>query len=218
MRGGVVAGVPTTGFRHEFLHSETMNKARIARLSEAQRACLRRVLAHQTSKDIARELGISPHTVDQRLRVAAKTLGVAGRIEAAKLLAAHEQDVPDAYQPLIYQSSAIAPEDDISVSPPWTAGDQSTGQREFGDTARERQLSYQSFVPEPQRSIALPFPFGLSEENKLGIGSRLGWIVMIAIAAALSFGAILAGLESLGSLFRDHAARPPVEGALRSRS
>ncbi|MDB5686576.1 MAG: LuxR family transcriptional regulator, partial [Rhizorhabdus sp.] len=54
----------------------------IAKLSEGQRACLRRVLMHMSSKDIARELDISPHTVDQRLRVAIQTLGAANRFEA----------------------------------------------------------------------------------------------------------------------------------------
>ena len=45
-----------------------MESDRIEKLTEAQRVCLRMVLMHLSSKDIARELGISPHTVDQRPR------------------------------------------------------------------------------------------------------------------------------------------------------
>jgi DNA-binding CsgD family transcriptional regulator len=61
----------------------------IGRLSEGQKDCLRLVLTHMTSKEIARHLGISSHTVDQRLRYAIRTLGARTRMQAAlKLLEA----------------------------------------------------------------------------------------------------------------------------------
>jgi hypothetical protein len=44
------------------------------------------VAEHRSSKEIGRHLGISPHTVDQRIRFALKTLGVRDRIEASRLL------------------------------------------------------------------------------------------------------------------------------------
>ncbi len=56
-------------------------------------------------------LGVSPHTVDMRLRTAMKTLGVASRIEAARLLV--QEDIalglvaPEPYQPLVYQASEL---------------------------------------------------------------------------------------------------------------
>lgn len=58
-------------------------EARVARLTPGQRACLERVTDHATSKEIARELGISPHTVDARMRAALQTLAVSTRREAA---------------------------------------------------------------------------------------------------------------------------------------
>ncbi|MEY2882969.1 MAG: hypothetical protein RL490_693, partial [Pseudomonadota bacterium] len=79
---------------------------RVAQLTEGQRDCLRLVYNHMTSKDIARVLGVSPHTVDMRLRTAMKTLNVDSRIDAARLLAQDEAGgftAPDVYQPLIYQ-------------------------------------------------------------------------------------------------------------------
>ncbi len=84
----------------------TMETDRVEKLSEAQRVCLRMVLMHLSSKDIARELGISPHTVDQRLRIAIQTLGVANRFEAARILAKHELSAP--YQSPVYQTSHVA--------------------------------------------------------------------------------------------------------------
>ena len=61
---------------------------RIARLSQGQRECLELVNQHLSSKEIALRLGISPHTVDQRVRQALQILGVEKRGEAARLVAA----------------------------------------------------------------------------------------------------------------------------------
>lgn len=62
----------------------------IAKLTEKQRACLRLVLMHYSSKEIARELGIGVDAVDQRLKGAMKNLGVQNRVEAARILAQYE--------------------------------------------------------------------------------------------------------------------------------
>ena len=48
----------------------------LAQLTDGQRDCLRLVYRHMTSKDIARTLGVSPHTVDMRLRTAMKVFEV----------------------------------------------------------------------------------------------------------------------------------------------
>lgn len=53
------------------------------RLTVKQRACLDLLLEHKTSKEIARLLDISKHTVDQRLTAARDTLGASDRNEAA---------------------------------------------------------------------------------------------------------------------------------------
>lgn len=64
---------------------------KVGRLSEGQKDCLRLVLAHMTSKEIARHLGISSHTVDQRLRYAIRTLGARTRMQAALELSEAEK-------------------------------------------------------------------------------------------------------------------------------
>lgn len=58
---------------------------RIKRLTPRLVACLELVDAHATSKEIAQQLGISPHTVDARMRRAITILGVRNRREAAML-------------------------------------------------------------------------------------------------------------------------------------
>lgn len=52
-------------------------------LTEKQREVLDLLLNHKTSKEIARTLGISPHTVDQRILHARQKLGASSRSQLA---------------------------------------------------------------------------------------------------------------------------------------
>lgn len=56
----------------------------LASLTEAQIDVLDRVLMHKTSKEIARELGIAPNTVDQRIKAAWAKLGTYDRPSTAR--------------------------------------------------------------------------------------------------------------------------------------
>ena len=90
---------------------QNIEASNLLALTDAQRDCLRLVYNHMKSKDIARALGVSPHTVDMRLRTAMRTLNVTSRIEAARLLVQEElggETTPDMYQPLIYQAPDVA--------------------------------------------------------------------------------------------------------------
>ena len=66
---------------------------RVARLTPGQLDCLRLVDQHLSSKEIAAELGISPHTVDQRVRQALATLGVERRAQAARIVAQYSRAI-----------------------------------------------------------------------------------------------------------------------------
>ena len=74
-------------------------------LTDGQKACLRLVDDHQTSKEIARKLGISPFTVDQRLDAARRKLNAPSRKDAAKMFAAMEQN--GLSQPLVYEPQPL---------------------------------------------------------------------------------------------------------------
>ncbi len=65
-----------------------MDAEQITRLTDSQRAYLRLVLEHRSSKEIAQQFGISAHTVDKRIKEAMRILGVSTRIEAARILQA----------------------------------------------------------------------------------------------------------------------------------
>ena len=75
----------------------------VARLTAGQLDCLRLVNEHLSSKEIAAQLDISPHTVDQRIRGALHILGVERRSQAARIVAQFGGE----YQRLIHQSPHI---------------------------------------------------------------------------------------------------------------
>jgi DNA-binding CsgD family transcriptional regulator len=174
-----------------------MDSKRIARLTEQQRACLRHVYAHLTSKEIAPLMGIEPGSVDQHIKAAMKTLGVGDRRSAARILALHEgrQDT----QPLVYQPLDIAPpSDSFTFVPPIESGWQPSGLS--GGAMREQQASFR--VATSGGAPTLPLPIGTTRPGDLNWLTRLAWIAVIAIGVALAFGALVSAMEALGRLTR----------------
>jgi len=64
-------------------------------LSDKERQTLRLILRGHDAKSSARELGLSVHTVNERLRDARRKLGVTSSREAARRLLAEEGDTPE---------------------------------------------------------------------------------------------------------------------------
>lgn len=167
--------------------------SRVAQLSRGQLDCLRLVNEHHSSKEIAAALGISPHTVDQRIRGALQILGVERRSQAARLVAGE----PDPYQYLIHQSpyiAAVPPADqqDEAISHQIRHADRAGG---TGETGTETEQGSQ-----PRSLLVLPFVTRSHPRNEMSVGQRLTWIVIIAIGASFSAGMFLAGLESLSRM------------------
>ncbi|WP_164156268.1 response regulator transcription factor [Sandarakinorhabdus rubra] len=158
---------------------EGQRDQRVMLLTDAERDCLRLVYQHMTSKDIARQLGVSPHTVDMRLRQAIRKLEVTSRIEAARALMAEElatgivgdfarpaADIAaDGYQPLIYQAPEIAGEADLAkMGSPASEGAGAASirssdpkQLEHGSLARTLHQNQNKLVADPAGgSLAQP--------------------------------------------------------------
>ena len=166
---------------------------RVARLSEGQLDCLRLVDQHLSSKEIAVELNISPHTVDQRIRGALHILGVERRTQAARLVA----QACGPYQRLIHQSPHIEVEGERLHS--------DGAIRQIRHADRAGGSGGAGLVTEQSRaaswtSLPLPFATRSHPRNEMSVGLRLLWIVLIATGAAFSAGMYLAGLESLARL------------------
>lgn len=64
-------------------------------LTEKEKQTLRLILRGHDAKSAARELALSVHTVNERLRDARRKLGVTSSREAARQLLAEEQDTPE---------------------------------------------------------------------------------------------------------------------------
>lgn len=75
------------------------------RLTDKQRACLDLLIEHKTSKEIARLLDISKHTVDQRLTTARDVLGAADRNETAVIYRRLKQT----YDRMTYDAVGVPP-------------------------------------------------------------------------------------------------------------
>jgi len=172
-----------------------MDPKRIARLTEQQRACLRHVYAHRTSKEIAPILGIEPGSVDQHIKAAMRTLDVGDRRTAAKVFAEYEgrEDQPAVAYPSLNSQS---PTDPYNFVPPIVSGWQP--HEPAGGSMREEQAFFR--VATPSGSPSFQLPLGSSKPGDLSWATRLMWIAVIAIGVALAFGALVSAIEALGRL------------------
>ena len=166
----------------------------VSRLSSGQLDCLRLVDQHLSSKEIAVELGISSHTVDQRIRGALHILGVERRSHAARRVA---QELGP-YQRLIHQPPHI----EVSAEP--AQFDAAVGYQ-IRHADRAGKAGGSGFNTEQKlgsnwSSLPLPFATRSHPRNELSVGQRLLWIVLIAIGSMFAAGMYLAGLESLSRM------------------
>ncbi|MEO7239924.1 MAG: helix-turn-helix transcriptional regulator [Sphingomicrobium sp.] len=168
--------------------------ARVARLSPGQLDCLRLVDQHHSSKEIAAQLSISPHTVDQRIRGALQILGVERRSQAARLIALHGGE----YQRLIHQSPYIEPSTG-AAHPDAAVGIQIRHADRAGEGGPSGLITEQGLAA-TRPLLQWPIATRSNPRNEMSVGQRLLWIVLIATGAAFSAGMYLAGLESLSRL------------------
>lgn len=131
-----------------------MPSDRIDQLTPRQLECLRLVNRGLSSKEIAKELGISYHTVDDHLKHAIDTLGVRTRFDASRLLNEHENtppvlgtQPPDVDLPVTEPSE---PHPDRSNAQPWWA--------------------------------KLPLRRTGGRSNDLTIVQRFAWVIILAVA------------------------------------
>lgn len=147
----------------------------ISLLSAAQIETLRLVFEHKNSKEIARLMNVSPHTVDERVRRSLKKLNVSNRVEAATILARNGVfDDVTPYQPLTYQ-------------PLYLSDDPAADEGEPGHGS-----VWQLF------NIGLPYPTKSQPTNRHGLMERIIWPILIAFVTILAFSALYSILVGLG--------------------
>jgi DNA-binding CsgD family transcriptional regulator len=106
-------------------------------LTEGQKNCLRMVDDLLTSKEIARKLGISPFTVDQRLDSARKKLQAQSRKDAARIYLAME--TRSLSEPIVYDPRDIADFDFKAMLSP-TVGEEATQSDGPGSEEKHDQM------------------------------------------------------------------------------
>jgi DNA-binding CsgD family transcriptional regulator len=177
-----------------------MTGGRIDQLTEAQRACLRLVLTHHNSKEIAAIVGVSPSAIDKRIERAIQILGVGSRFEAARRLQDHEaaaapaQGCAPAYERLPSEPIDVPnmPFDiaDDAASDPWGLA------RRFIGT-------------DPDGGIE-----GVAR-NRLSRGSRLVRLIGLTVMIAVASMAIVNMAMTLTSLLRfSRAAAAPLRSTV----
>jgi len=161
----------------------------LAGLTAKQREVLDLLIEHKTSKEIARELGISPHTVDQRIQFAKEKLGAGSRSEVALLY----RRLVEICGQLTYENSGIAVSPEVADGGPGTqAGPLSAlrrRERTWSDQPRETEADY-PVVPE-------------LFEGRYGTLIRLGAIIAIAVFLVIL---VLGGLAIFSQLSEMMAA------------
>lgn len=165
-------------------------------------AVLQRVAEHKSSKEIARELDISPHTVDQRVKRIHAILGVGTRSEAARMyLAANGPIEPDGlYQGLIYQSSGLpgqppARKKDASLDE-WNPDSDGVA-----TVLRETQAAFfADALPSDSKPSWKSVLFGVQRENALKPLARTFAILLIILLSLLALSALISLAEGFSRI------------------
>ena len=166
-------------------HQDLIGPRLPAGLTDKQREVLDLLLEHKTSKEIARDLRISPHTVDQRIQFAKDKLGARTRSEAAVAY----RRLLETYEGTTYEDSGIA----LAVS----GADVARGTE--APLLEPASRTWNRFDRPPQvggEVQAVPQVF----DGRFGTLVRLGAIIGIAVLLVLLVLGALATLSQLSLL------------------
>lgn len=177
-------------------------EARLATLTPGELQCLELVATGMVSKEIARLIDVSPHTVDARLRVVTRKLGARNRFVAAQLF--HEARKNGSFAGGLPLSELIYEDLNLPAGPHAVKMRPSTGEGNGPDdlqprpalAARRSSAGGQGAWLKPSH----PFAKFFGGENRLDIGRRLLLILAIAIGTAMAFTAVVNSLIGLSRL------------------
>ena len=172
-------------------------------LTSGQVDVLQLVSQYKSSKEIGRELGISHHTVDQRIKRIQAILNVRSRSEAARVFVAAKSlgNPNDVWGDLVHQSSELSHQHfpSILVSSPgeWNpAGD--------GGNTELREAQAQYFAGDFQRSEKpswFSVLFEASRSNELTPTARTAVIALIMFISLMGLSALIGLAEGMSRIF-----------------
>jgi DNA-binding CsgD family transcriptional regulator len=173
-------------------------------LTQSQIDVLTRVAQFKSSKQIARELGISHHTVDQRIRAAIEKMGVQSRADAARAFI-ESRDKNDLVNEGICGTLAYQLPD-IDVSPFLADQKPSTGEWNPAGGRQKQQLKETQamyFAGDSQVQSRLSLDSVLTKtgrENDLTALGRTICIMLTMLLTLLVVGALVGLAEGLSRL------------------
>jgi len=176
--------------------------ARLARLTDSERKCLYLVDRGLNSKEIARELGRKPNSVDTWLRSAVRKLGVRTRFQAAKLLVGADEAGHTGAQGAISRlRSQVSPIPDAAVSADDAASaGEGSGPGDLMSSQPTNPGSRDSGKGKSWLEPSHPLARFFGTENRLPLGQRILLITAIAIAISIAFTLVMSSFLSLSRL------------------
>lgn len=171
--------------------SEPSAGSAFAGLTTKQCEVLDLLIQHKTSKEISRLLGISPHTVDQRILLARGKLQAGTRSETAqayrRLLADQQKTSdPDIYQRSIYGSP------DVADAAQWAQALDRETTEDYGLTGLPAETDWTETPPQQRAGSASGKPAQVyvhvlpeAFDGQGGTLLRLGAIVVITVLTTL---------------------------------
>lgn len=185
-------------------HPERDAAQLIATLGEGEIACLRLVGEGLGSKAIARQLGLSPHTVDARLKATCRKLGTNSRFVAAKMLADNPplsaENTPDSSDTKLVYENVSLPSAPVAADKGASAGE-GDGPGDLEHTMPRKTGSMTDSGSggawlEPDHPIAKFF----GGENRFSVWQRLLVTLAIAMGSVIAFGVLVNGLVGISRL------------------
>ncbi|MBB5707663.1 helix-turn-helix domain-containing protein [Sphingopyxis panaciterrulae] len=173
-------------------------------LSAGEIACLEWVSSGLGSKEIARKLDISPHTVDARLKAACRKLGTKSRFVAAKILEEAHASAGDLVAEagdtsLVYEILDLPSDAGDGDKRPSAGEGDGLDDLEHGDL--QQPESRRDSGPGRHRlELSRPIANFFGGENRLSIWQRIAIILMITMGAGLTFGVLLNGFAGVSQL------------------
>lgn len=183
---------------------QSPSAATLGSLSAGEIACLEWVSSGLASKEIARKLDISPHTVDARLKTACRKLDTKSRFVAAKILEdarASETVLEDqlADTNLVYEILDLPNSNDDGDKGPSAGEGDGLGDLEHGNP-RQAESRRDSGTGKPWLEPSHPLAKFFGGENRLSIWQRIAIVLAVAMGAGLTFGVLLNGYAGVSRL------------------
>lgn len=168
---------------------ESDARSRLDSLTPKQRHVLDAISDHKSSKEIARELGISPSTVEQRLNAVRVKLGTRDRGETVRAY----RELVSTCEKFPYQFSQVAERTESVDQPAW----------EHRQTSSRFELRDSGIIAMPAPWVAEPVEHGgLLEvlDGRLGTIGRPVLIFGMAMLLAMTFLLLVSAAQVLQAL------------------